>query len=283
MTAKILDGKAAAAAIKAELRERVSALRERGITPGLGTILVGSDPGSQWYVAGKHKDCAEVGIESLRIDLPETASQAEVEAAVDQLNADPTCTGYIVQLPLPKGLDENAVIGRIDPDKDADGLHPTNLGWLVLGKEAPLPCTPRGIVELLRRNDVAIAGQHVVVVGRGITVGRPMGLLLTRKSENATVTLCHTGTKDLAAEVRRADIVIAAAGVPGIITAGMVRSGAALLDVGVSRDENGVVGDVDPGAYAVAGWISPNPGGVGPMTRALLLSNVVDTAERLSS
>ncbi|MBC7595586.1 MAG: bifunctional methylenetetrahydrofolate dehydrogenase/methenyltetrahydrofolate cyclohydrolase [Kineosporiaceae bacterium] len=282
MTAKILDGKAAASAIKAELRERVTALRERGITPGLGTILVGSDPGSQWYVAGKHRDCAEVGIESLRIDLPETASQAEVEAAVDKLNEDPTCTGYIVQLPLPKGLDDNAVIGRIDPAKDADGLHPTNLGWLVLGKEAPLPCTPNGIIELLHRNDIPIAGQHVVIVGRGITVGRPMGLLLTRRSENATVTLCHTGTRDLAAEVRRADIVIAAAGVPGIITAEMVKPGAVLLDVGVSRNENGIVGDVDPAAYEVAGWISPNPGGVGPMTRALLLANVVDTAERLA-
>ena len=282
VTAKILDGKAAASAIKTELRERVTALRERGITPGLGTILVGSDPGSQWYVAGKHRDCAEVGIESLRIDLPETASQAEVEAAVDKLNDDPTCTGYIVQLPLPKGLDDNAVIGRIDPAKDADGLHPTNLGWLVLGKEAPLPCTPNGIIELLRRNDIPVAGQHVVIVGRGITVGRPMGLLLTRRSENATVTLCHTGTRDLAAEVRRADIVIAAAGVPGIITADMVKPGAVLLDVGVSRNENGIVGDVDPAAYDVAGWISPNPGGVGPMTRALLLANVVDTAERLA-
>ncbi|MRJ76343.1 bifunctional methylenetetrahydrofolate dehydrogenase/methenyltetrahydrofolate cyclohydrolase [Aeromicrobium sp. SMF47] len=281
MTAQILDGKAAAAAIKSELRERVSALREKGVVPGLGTILVGNDPGSQWYVAGKHRDCAEVGIESIRIDLPETASQGDVEAAIDQLNADPSCTGYILQLPLPKGLDENAAIGRIDPDKDADGLHPTNLGWLVLGKEAPLPCTPRGIIELLRRHDVPIAGQHVVVVGRGITVGRPMGLLLTRRSENATVTLCHTGTKDLAAEVRRADIVIAAAGVPGIIRADMVKPGAALLDVGVSRDANGIVGDVDPAAYEVAGWISPNPGGVGPMTRALLLANVVDTAERL--
>ncbi|QGG42478.1 bifunctional methylenetetrahydrofolate dehydrogenase/methenyltetrahydrofolate cyclohydrolase [Aeromicrobium yanjiei] len=281
MTAQILDGKAAAAAIKSELRERVNALREKGVVPGLGTILVGNDPGSQWYVAGKHRDCAEVGIESIRIDLPETASQGDVEAAIDQLNADPSCTGYILQLPLPKGLDENAAIGRIDPDKDADGLHPTNLGWLVLGKEAPLPCTPRGIIELLRRHDVPIAGQHVVVVGRGITVGRPMGLLLTRRSENATVTLCHTGTKDLAAEVRRADIVIAAAGVPGIIRADMVKPGAALLDVGVSRDANGIVGDVDPAAYEVAGWISPNPGGVGPMTRALLLANVVDTAERL--
>ena len=282
MTAQILDGKAAAAAIKGELRERVSALRDQGVVPGLGTILVGNDPGSQWYVAGKHRDCAEVGIESIRIDLPETATQAEVEAAVDQLNADPACTGYIVQLPLPKGLDENAVIGRIDPAKDADGLHPTNLGWLVLGKEAPLPCTPRGIIELLRRHDVPIAGQHVVVVGRGITVGRPMGLLLTRRTENATVTLCHTGTRDLAAEVRRADIVIAAAGVPGIITADMVKPGAALLDVGVSRDENGIVGDVAPAALEIAGWVSPNPGGVGPMTRALLLANVVDTAERLN-
>ena len=281
MTAQILDGKAVAAAIKDELRVRVDTLRERGVTAGLGTILVGNDPGSQWYVAGKHRDCAQVGIESLRIDLPETATQAEVEAAVDELNADPACTGYIVQLPLPKGLDENAVIGRIDPAKDADGLHPTNLGWLVLGKAAPLPCTPRGIIELLRRHDVPIAGQHVVVVGRGITVGRPMGLLLTRRSENATVTLCHTGTRDLASEVRRADIVIAAAGVPGIISADMVKPGAALLDVGVSRDDNGIVGDVDPKAYEVAGWISPNPGGVGPMTRAMLLANVVETAERL--
>lgn len=283
MTAQILDGKAAAAAIKSELRERVSLLRDRGITPGLGTILVGDDPGSKWYVAGKHRDCVEVGIESIRIDLPSTASQDEVEAAVDQLNADPACTGYIVQLPLPKGLDENAVIGRIDPAKDADGLHPTNLGWLVLGKKAPLPCTPRGILELLRRNDVPIAGQQVVVVGRGITVGRPLGLLFTRRSENATVTLCHTGTRDLATEVRRADIVIAAAGVPGIITADMVKPGAALLDVGVSRGEDGIVGDVHPGAVEVAGWISPNPGGVGPMTRAMLLANVVESAEGSAS
>jgi methylenetetrahydrofolate dehydrogenase (NADP+)/methenyltetrahydrofolate cyclohydrolase len=279
VTAKILDGKAAAAAIKDELRVRVDALRARGVVPGLGTILVGDDPGSRWYVNGKHKDCAEVGIESIRIDLPASATQAEVEAAVDQLNADPACTGYIVQLPLPRGLDENAVIGRIDPAKDADGLHPTNLGWLVLGKPAPLPCTPRGIIELLRRHDVPIAGQHVVVVGRGITVGRPMGLLLTRRSENATVTLCHTGTVDLAAEVRRADIVVAAAGVPGIITADMVKPGAALLDVGVSRVDGKIAGDVAPEALEVAGWVSPNPGGVGPMTRALLLANVVDSAE----
>ncbi|MFD1859537.1 bifunctional methylenetetrahydrofolate dehydrogenase/methenyltetrahydrofolate cyclohydrolase [Aeromicrobium camelliae] len=280
MTAQTLDGKAVAATIKSELTERVAELRERGIVPGLGTILVGDDPASQWYVGAKHRDCAEVGIESIRIDLPATATQAEVEAAVDQLNADPACTLYIVQLPLPRGLDENAVIGRIDPAKDADGLHPTNLGWLVLGKEAPLPCTPRGIIELLRRHDIEIAGQHAVVVGRGVTVGRPMGLLLTRRSENATVTLCHTGTEDLAAEVRRADIVIAAAGVPGIITADMVKPGAALLDVGVSRDENNkIVGDLAPDVWDVAGWVTPNPGGVGPMTRAMLLSNVVDFSE----
>lgn len=280
MTAQKLDGTAVAATIKSELRERVTALRERGVVPGLGTILVGDDPGSHWYVNAKHKDCAEVGIESIRIDLPATATQAEVEAAVDQLNADPNCTLYIVQLPLPKGIDENAVIGRIDPAKDADGLHPTNLGWLVLGKEAPLPCTPRGIIELLRRHDVEIAGKHAVVVGRGITVGRPMGLLLTRRSENATVTLCHTGTQDLAAEVKRADIVIAAAGVGGIITGDMVKPGAALLDVGVSRDAEGkILGDLDPSVWDVAGWVAPNPGGVGPMTRAMLLSNVVDFSE----
>lgn len=280
MTAQKLNGTAVAATIKSELRERVTALRERGIVPGLGTILVGDDPGSHWYVNAKHKDCAEVGIESIRIDLPATATQAEVEAAVDQLNADPNCTLYIVQLPLPKGIDENAVIGRIDPAKDADGLHPTNLGWLVLGKDAPLPCTPRGIIELLRRHDVEIAGKHAVVVGRGITVGRPMGLLLTRRSENATVTLCHTGTQDLAAEVKRADIVIAAAGVPGIITSDMVKPGAALLDVGVSRDAEGKIqGDLDPSVWDVADWVAPNPGGVGPMTRAMLLSNVVDFSE----
>jgi len=283
VTAQILDGRAVAQQIKTELTERVTALRERGIVPGLGTILVGDDPGSHWYVGAKHKDCAEVGINSIRIDLPATATQADVEAAVDQLNADPDCTTYIVQLPLPRGLDENAVIGRIDPQKDADGLHPQNLGWLVLGHDAPLPCTPRGIIELLRRHDVQINGAHVVVVGRGITVGRPLGLLLTRRSENATVTLCHTGTRDLAAEVRRADIVVAAAGVPGIITADMVKPGAALLDVGVSRDDNGkILGDLDPSVRDVAGWVAPNPGGVGPMTRAMLLANVVDTAELLN-
>ena len=281
MTAQILDGKAAAAAIKSELTTRVAALADRGVVPGLGTILVGDDPGSQWYVGAKHRDCAEIGIRSIRIDLPATATQAEVEAAVDQLNDDPDCTLYIVQLPLPRGLDENAVIGRIDPAKDADGLHPTNLGWLVLGEPAPLPCTPRGIIELLRRHDVPIAGANVAVVGRGITVGRPMGLMLTRRSENATVTLCHTGPRDLAAEVRRADIVIAAAGVPGIITADMVKPGAALLDVGVSLDaDNKIVGDLHPDVLDVAGWVAPNPGGVGPMTRAMLLANVVDATEK---
>lgn len=282
MTARTLDGKAVAAAIKGELTTRVTALREKGFTPGLGTVLVGDDPGSRWYVNAKHKDCAEVGIESIRVELPATATQAEIEAEIDRLNADPACTLYIVQLPLPKGIDENAIIGRIDPAKDADGLHPTNLGWLVLGNEAPLPCTPRGIVELLRRHEVPIKGQHVVVVGRGITVGRPMGLIFTRRSENATVTLCHTGTQDLAAEVARADIVVAAAGVPGIITADMVKPGAALLDVGVSRDGEGkIVGDLHPDVWDVAGWVAPNPGGVGPMTRAMLLSNVVDEAEKL--
>ncbi|UPK76035.1 bifunctional methylenetetrahydrofolate dehydrogenase/methenyltetrahydrofolate cyclohydrolase [Nocardioidaceae bacterium SCSIO 66511] len=280
MTAQILDGKATAAAIKSELRDRVTKLAERGVVPGLGTVLVGDDAASHQYVAGKHRDCAQVGIESIRVDLPATASQSDVEDAVARLNADPSCHGYIVQLPLPKGLDENRVLGLVDPVKDADGLHPTNLGWLVLGKPAPLPCTPRGIVELLRRHGVEIAGAEVCVIGRGITVGRPMGLLLTRRSENATVTLCHTGTRDLAAHVRRADIVVAAAGVPGIVTAEMVKPGAALLDVGVSRDETGIVGDVADDAREVAGWISPNPGGVGPMTRALLLTNVVEAAER---
>lgn len=279
MTAQRLDGQATAAAIKDELKGRVEALRERGVVPGLGTILVGDDPGSRWYVNGKHKDCAEVGIESLRIDLPETASQAEIEEAVQSLNDNPACTGYIVQLPLPRGRDENRVLGLIDPAKDADGLHPTSLGWLVLGKEAPLPCTPYGIVELLRRRDVPIAGADVVVVGRGVTVGRPLGLLLTRRSENATVTLCHTGTVDLAAHVRKADIVVAAAGVPGIITGAMVKPGAAVLDVGVSRVEGKIAGDVAEDVWEVADWVSPNPGGVGPMTRAMLLANVVSIAE----
>ena len=260
MTAEKLDGTATAAAIKDELKARVAALRESGIVPGLGTVLVGDDPGSRWYVNGKHKDCAEVGIESIRVDLPETATQEEIEAAVAGLNADPACTGYIVQLPLP-GRDENRVLGLVDPAKDADGLHPTNLGWLVLGTEAPLPCTPAGIVELLRRHGVEIAGAEVVVVGRGVTVGRPLGLLLTRRSENATVTLCHTGTVDLAAHVRRADIVVAAAGVPSIITGDMVRPGAAVLDVGVSRVDGKLAGDVAPRCGRPRAGSRPTPAG----------------------
>ncbi|MEU8435531.1 bifunctional methylenetetrahydrofolate dehydrogenase/methenyltetrahydrofolate cyclohydrolase [Streptomyces sp. NPDC029216] len=284
MSAQILDGKATAAAIKSELTARVAALKERGITPGLGTLLVGDDPGSRWYVNGKHKDCAEVGITSIRRELPATASQEEIEAVVRELNDDPACTGYIVQLPLPKGIDTNRVLELMDPAKDADGLHPTSLGRLVLGVQGPLPCTPYGIVELLRHHGVEINGAHVVVLGRGITVGRSIGLLLTRKSENATVTLCHTGTRDLAGLLRQADIVVAAAGVPHLVKPEDVKPGAAVLDVGVSRDESGkIVGDVHPGVAEVAGWISPNPGGVGPMTRAQLLVNVVEAAERAGS
>jgi methylenetetrahydrofolate dehydrogenase (NADP+)/methenyltetrahydrofolate cyclohydrolase len=277
VTAKILDGLATLKTIKAELAERVAALKERGITPGLGTVLVGDDPGSHWYVGAKHKDCAEIGINSIRRDLPVTATQDEVEAVIDELNADPACTGFIVQQPT--GLDEFALLSRVDPDKDVDGLHPTNLGKLVLGKAGPLPCTPVGVIELLRRHGVQIAGAEVVVVGRGLTVGRPLGLLLTRRSENATVTLCHTGTKDLAAHVREADIVVAAAGVPGIIAGDMVKPGAAVLDVGVSRVDGKVAGDVAADVADVAAWVSPNPGGVGPMTRAMLLSNIVEIAE----
>lgn len=281
VTATILDGKATRDEIFEDLKVRVSALKTAGITPGLGTILVGDDPGSAAYVRGKHNDCAKVGINSLRRDLPADITQDELNATIDELNANPECTGYIVQLPLPKHLDENAALERIDPDKDADGLHPVNLGRLVLGKEAPLPCTPRGILHLLRRYEVPIAGAHVVVVGRGVTVGRPIGLLLTRRSENATVTLCHTGTRDLAAEVSRADIIVAAAGVPGLITADMVKPGAAVLDVGVSRTDEGLRGDVAPGVDEVAGFLSPNPGGVGPLTRAFLITNVVERAERV--
>ncbi|MBS4102026.1 bifunctional methylenetetrahydrofolate dehydrogenase/methenyltetrahydrofolate cyclohydrolase [Tsukamurella paurometabola] len=280
MTALVLDGKKTRDELFESFRERVTALRARGVVPGLGTVLVGDDPGSHSYVKGKHADCAKVGIESIRRDLPAEITQPELEAVIDELNADPACTGYIVQLPLPKHIDENAILERIDPAKDADGLHPTNLGRLVLGADGPLPCTPHGIVHLLRRYDVPLDGAHVVVVGRGVTVGRPIGLLLTRRSENATVTLCHTGTRDLAAEVRRADIVIAAAGVPGLITADMVKPGAAVLDVGVSRTADGLRGDVDPGVAEVAGHLSPNPGGVGPLTRAFLLGNVIDAAER---
>ncbi|HEX3613457.1 MAG TPA: bifunctional methylenetetrahydrofolate dehydrogenase/methenyltetrahydrofolate cyclohydrolase [Sporichthyaceae bacterium] len=281
MGAQILDGKATAAAIRRELTERVAVLAARGLVPGLGTVLVGDDPGSHSYVAGKHRDCAEIGIASIRRDLPATATQADVEQAVAELNADPGCTGFIVQLPLPKGLDANRVLGLIDPAKDADGLHPINLGKLVLGEPAPLPCTPRGIVELLRRYDVPLAGADVVVIGRGVTVGRPLGLLLTRKSENATVTLCHTGTRDLGAHVRQADIVVAAAGVRGLITAEMVAPGAVVLDVGTSRGADGkLVGDVEEKVAEIAGWLAPMPGGVGPMTRAMLVDNVVLAAER---
>lgn len=279
-SAQILDGKATAAAIRAEVKERVTALQAKGVTPGLGTVLVGDDPGSHSYVRGKHRDCAEVGIESIRRDLPAEATQAEVEAAVAELNGNPACTGYIVQLPLPAELDEMRVLERMDPAKDADGLHPSSLGRLTLMKEGPLPCTPRGIVELLRRYGVAVKGAEVVVVGRGVTVGRPLGLLLTRRSENATVTLCHTGTRDLAAHTRGADIVVAAAGVPGLLTADMVKPGAAVLDVGITRSDAGLVGDVAPEVREVAGHLAPVPGGVGPMTRAMLLLNVVEAAER---
>ena len=282
MTARILDGRAVAATIKGELAMRVAALESRGVRAGLGTVLVGDDPGSRSYVAMKHRDCAEIGIESIRVDLPAEASAERVAAAITGLNENPACTGYIVQLPLPRHLNENAMLELIDPDKDADGLHPINLGKLVLNEPAPLPCTPRGIVELLRRHDVPLAGAEVCVVGRGVTVGRPIGLILTRRSENSTVTLCHTGTRDLAAHTRRADIVIAAAGVPGLISAAMIAEGAVVLDVGVSRVDGKLVGDVAADVLQKASWVAPNPGGVGPMTRSMLLSNVVDRAEALA-
>ncbi|MBO1758255.1 bifunctional methylenetetrahydrofolate dehydrogenase/methenyltetrahydrofolate cyclohydrolase [Dermacoccus nishinomiyaensis] len=278
MTATTLDGKATLATIKDELRGRIDALKARGITPGLGTVLVGDDPGSQWYVNAKHKDCAEIGITSIRKDLPATATQAEVEAVIDELNDDENCTGFLIQQPT--GLDEVALLSRVKPEKDVDGLHPVNLGKLVLGEEAPLPCTPMGVIELLRRYDVPLNGAEVVVVGRGLTVGRPLGLILTRRSENATAILCHTGTKDLAAHTKNADVIVAAAGVPGLITKDMVKQGAAVLDVGVSRVDGKVAGDIAPDVAEVAGFMSPNPGGVGPMTRALLLTNVVEAAER---
>ncbi|OZB48425.1 MAG: bifunctional methylenetetrahydrofolate dehydrogenase/methenyltetrahydrofolate cyclohydrolase [Cellulomonas sp. 14-74-6] len=291
MTAQLLDGTATAAAIKDELTSRVAALAARGLRPGLGTLLVGDDPGSRLYVEGKHRDCAQVGISSIREDLPADATQEQIEAAVRRLNEDPDCTGFIVQLPLPKGIDTHRVLELIDPAKDADGLHPTNLGRLVLRVNepvtSPLPCTPRGIVELLTRHGVDLRGADVVVVGRGVTVGRSIGLLLTRRELNATVTLTHTGTADLAAHTRNADVVVAAAGVPGIVTADMVRPGAVVVDVGVSRvtdpatGRSRVVGDVDPAVREVAAWVSPNPGGVGPMTRAMLLTNVVEAAERI--
>ena len=278
VTATILDGAATLATIKNELVLRVAALAERGIVPGLGTLLVGDDPASRWYVNAKHKDCAEIGVASIQRELPASSSQAEVEAVVAELNADPACTAFLVQQPT--GLDEFAILAAVDPAKDVDGLHPTNLGWLVLGKAAPLPCTPTGIIELLRRHQVPINGANVVVVGRGITVGRPLALMLTRRTENATVTVCHTGTRDLAAHVRAADIVVAAAGVAGLITANMIKPGAAVLDAGVSRVDGKIAGDVSRDVAEVAGHLSPNPGGVGPMTRAMLLTNVVAAAER---
>ena len=293
MTAQILDGKACAKEIKDELRTAVANLAERGIVPGLATVLVGEDPGSKWYVAGKHRDCAEVGIHSIRRDLPESVGQDELLSVIDELNADDECTGYIVQLPLPSHIDTDTVLERIDPAKDADGLHPTNLGRLMLNVNreitTPLPCTPRGVIELMQRNGIELAGKHVVVVGRGVTVGRSIGALLTRREYNATVTLTHTGTKNLPELLAQADIIVAAAGSARIVTADAVKDGAVVLDVGVSREEDPetgkskIVGDVDPAVAEVAAWMSPNPGGVGPMTRALLLKNVVDVAERAAA
>jgi methylenetetrahydrofolate dehydrogenase (NADP+)/methenyltetrahydrofolate cyclohydrolase len=279
MSAVILDGKATAQKIKTNLIKRVQDLKSKGINPGLGTILVGDDAGSHAYVGGKHKDCAEVGINSIRIDLPKTASQTDVMNSIEKLNNDASCTGFIVQLPLPSGLDSNKALAAINPQKDADGLHPTNLGKLVLGQNGPLPCTPRGIIELLRTFKIEINGAKVVIIGRGVTVGRPLGLLLTRKTENATVTLCHTGTKDLTNHLLSADIVIAAAGVPHLVKPNMIKKGAALIDVGITRNDNGLVGDIDPKVQEIAGYFSPMPGGTGPMTRAMLLTNVVESAE----
>jgi methylenetetrahydrofolate dehydrogenase (NADP+)/methenyltetrahydrofolate cyclohydrolase len=280
MSAQILDGRALAASIKKELELRTSALKSRGITPGLGTVLVGDDPGSHSYVGGKHRDCQEVGINSIRIDLPATATQADVLAAIKDLNSAKECTGYIVQLPLPKSIDTQVILEAIDPDKDADGLHPLNLGRLVAGYPAPLPCTPRAIVELINNYKIPLTGADVVVIGRGLTVGRPLGLLLTRKQENATVTLTHTGTKDLAAHTKRADIVIAAIGQAHFLKAEMIKPGATVLGVGISRTAAGLLGDVDPSVMNVASFVAPMPGGVGPMTRAMLLMNVVDACER---
>jgi methylenetetrahydrofolate dehydrogenase (NADP+)/methenyltetrahydrofolate cyclohydrolase len=280
MTAVILDGKALAASIKADLATRTAALKAKSITPGLGTVLVGDDPGSHSYVAGKHRDCVDVGIQSIRVDLPASASQRDVLAAIKELNNAPECTGYIVQLPLPRGIDTQVILEAIDPAKDADGLHPMNLGRLVAGYDAPLPCTPRGIVALLNHYSIPLQGAEVVVIGRGLTVGRPLGLLLSRKQENATVTLTHTGTKDLASHTRRADIVIAAIGQAHFLTAEMIKPGAAVLDVGISRTDAGLLGDVHPDVMNVASHVAPMPGGVGPMTRAMLLTNVVDACER---
>ena len=284
MTAQKLDGKATAAAIKSELAERVAALRGKGVVPGLGTVLVGDDPASHQYVAGKHRDCAQVGIESIRVDLPADVTEEDLVQEIRGLNANPHCTGYIVQLPLPRHIDTNWALNLIDPDKDADGLTPASLGRLVLNEPAPLPCTPRGIVELLTRHGIELPGANVCVVGRGTTVGRPLGLLLTRRSANCTVTLCHTGTRNLAGHTSQADIIIGAAGSPGLIDASMIRDGAILVDVGVSRSAEGKIqGDFAADVWEKAAWVSPNPGGVGPMTRAMLLSNVVDRAEQLAA
>lgn len=279
VTALTLDGKLYRDEIFDDLKKRVDKLRDKGITPGLATVLVGDDPGSHSYVKMKHRDCEALGINSIRRDLPADISQEELLAVIDELNEDPACTGYIVQLPLPKHLNENEVLERIDPDKDADGLHPVNLGKLVLNENAPLPCTPNGCISLLRRFGVELNGAKVVVIGRGVTVGRPIGLMLTRRSENSTVTLCHTGTKDLAAETKAADVIIAAAGVPHMLTADMISEGAAVLDVGVSRVDGKLAGDVAPEVWDKAGAVSPNPGGVGPLTRAFLVHNVVERAE----
>ena len=285
-----IDGKKVAARTKADLAKRVELLKARGIQPGLGTILVGSDPGSVKYVAGKHADCAEIGVNSIKRELPENATFDQVADAVRQLNADPACTGYIVQLPLPRGIDENAIIDLIDPKKDADGMHPYNLGELVLHARGdittPLPCTPRGVIELLRAYDIDLDGKEVCVLGRGITIGRTIGLLLTRKAVNATVTLCHTGTKDVRDHMRRADVIVAAMGVAGFVKPEDIKEGSILVDVGVSRvfdEESGrykVKGDVDKACYEKAFAYTPNPGGGGPMTRAMLLQNVVEMAER---
>jgi len=282
VTAIKLDGQLYRDEIFEDLAKRTAALKEKGIVPGLATVLVGDDPASHSYVKMKHRDCEQIGINSIRKDLPADISQEDLLAVIDELNNDPACTGYIVQLPLPKHLDENAVLAAIDPDKDADGLHPVNLGKLVLNEPAPLPCTPNGSIHLLRRFGVELDGAKVVVIGRGVTVGRPIGLMLTRRSENSTVTLCHTGTKDLAAETKNADVIIAAAGVPHMLTADMVKPGAAVLDVGVSRLDGKLAGDVHPDVWEVAGYVSPNPGGVGPLTRAFLVANVVERAELLA-